>query len=387
MKGVADLLRLGDDLSLPPSAEELRLEVRGFLEEERVRGTYTPRCDAWHTGFSPELSRKLGARGWIGISWPTRYGGGGRTALDRYVITEELLAAGAPVAAHWVSDRQTGPGLLRYGTEEQRHRFMPGMAAGEIYFALGMSEPDSGSDLASLRTRAEPCDGGWRLSGTKVWSSHAHTCQFITVLCRTAGTSEDKHAGLSQLIVDLSSPGVSVRPIRILTGAHHFNEVVFDDVSVPAEGLLGEPGQGWEQITAELALERSGPERFMSTFPLLVELVEAVARRGGHGGVEAIGELVAELLALRRLSLAVAVAIESGEAPGLQAALVKDLGTRFERRVGEVSRLVIEPGARSDHDGAFGERLAEAVLLAPGAHLRGGTNEILRGIVAKGLGM
>ncbi|HEX3310986.1 MAG TPA: acyl-CoA dehydrogenase family protein [Streptosporangiaceae bacterium] len=171
---------------LPPAAAGLRAQVREFLAAERKSGAWTPRADVWLSGWDERFSKELGRRGWLGMTIPVEYGGHGATPLERYVVTEELLAAGAPVAAHWVADRQIGPTLLRFGTEEQRRRYLPGIAAGEVYFGIGMSEPDSGSDLASVRTRAEKVDGGWALTGTKVWTSGAHRAR--TCGCR-AGTS------------------------------------------------------------------------------------------------------------------------------------------------------------------------------------------------------
>lgn len=374
------------EVELPAGIEGLRAEVRGFIRDEIAEGNFTPRCDTWLSSHSPEFSKKLGARGWLGMTWPKQYGGHERSALDRYVVNEELLAAGAPVAAHWIADRQTGPTLLRFGTPEQCSRFLPAIAGGERYFAIGMSEPDSGSDLASIRTSARRIDGGWKVTGTKVWTSGAHRAHYSIVLCRTAPPGDDRHAGMSQFIVDLHAPGVTIRPIRLLTGEHHFNEMVLDDVEVPDDMVLGEVGNGWHQVTSELAFERSGPERFLSTFPLFVELVRVAGMppTSTPEVATAIGRLTASLQSLRRLSLSVATALAAGNAPAIEAALVKDLGTRFEREVIEVARLVIPPSQRTDR---FRELLAESMLSAPGFTLRGGTNEILRGIVARGLGV
>jgi alkylation response protein AidB-like acyl-CoA dehydrogenase len=354
---------------LPDGSDGLRLEVRAFLREQE----YEPRCDSWLSGFDPEFSRRLAARGWVGMTWPARYGGHEKSPLDRHVVIEELLAAGAPVAAHWISDRQTGPLLLRYGSEELRERLLPAMARGECYFCIGMSEPDAGSDLASVRTTARRVGGGYAVSGSKVWTSHAHRSHHMLALVRTTPGAE-RHEGLSQLVIDLTSPGVDVRPIRLLTGGHHFNEVVLRDVHVPESMLVGREGEGWSQVLTELAFERSGPERFLSTFPLLRQAVEVLAA-GDTRGAEEVGRLTARLLALRRLSLSVAGAIEAGESPAVEAALVKDLGTRFERDVVESARTLAGqlPG------------LAQAVLSAPGFTLRGGTSEILRGVVTRGL--
>jgi acyl-CoA dehydrogenase len=372
---------------LPPAAATLRAAVRAFLAQERAAGLWRPRPDVWLSGWDERFTRELAHRGWLGITIPKEYGGHGGSALDRYVVTEELLAAGAPVAAHWVADRQIGPTLMRFGTEEQRQRYLPRIAAGECYFGIGMSEPDAGSDLASVRTKAVRVDGGWELTGTKVWTSGAHRAHAFFALARSAPRDEARrHGGLSQFIVELDSPGVTIRPIPLLTGAHHFNEVVFDAVFVPDALVLGEIGAGWHQVTSELAFERSGPERFLSTYPLLTALVGELVARGG-GGAREVGGLVARLWTLRRMSLAVAGSLASGQAPELAAALVKDLGTRFENEVVDVARQVLavppDPGA----EGGYARLLADAVLHAPGFTLRGGTNEVLRGIVARGLGL
>jgi alkylation response protein AidB-like acyl-CoA dehydrogenase len=373
-------------IELPPRIAELRAEVRAFLAAERDAGAWTPRADVWLSGWDERFSAELGRRGWLGMTIPREYGGHGASALDRYVVTEELLAAGAPVAAHWIADRQIGPSLMRFGTEAQRQRYLPGIAAGTVYFGIGMSEPDAGSDLAAVRTMADRVAGGWELTGTKVWTSGAHHAHAFFALARSAPRAEgNRHAGLSQFIVELDSPGVRIRPIPLLTGAHHFNEVVFERVFVPDEQVLGEIGAGWRQVTSELAFERSGPERFLSTFPLLTALIGEL--RGVQGLDREIGGLVTRLWALRRMSLAIAGALESGEAPELAAAVVKDLGTRYENEVVDAARLLVatppDPGAP---DG-FARLLADAVLHAPGFTLRGGTNEVLRGIVARGLGL
>ena len=371
---------------LPERTHALRAQVREFLAAEQAAGAWSPRVDVWLTGWDERFSRELARRGWIGMTIPVEYGGHGASALDRYVVTEELLAAGAPVAAHWVADRQIGPSLLRHGTEAQRRRFLPGIAAGEVYFGIGMSEPDSGSDLASVRSRAVRVDGGWSLTGTKVWTSGAHHAHAFFALVRTSPRDDAKrHAGLSQLIVELDAPGVTIRPIELLTGAHHFNEVVFDEVFVADDMVLGEVGEGWQQVTGELAFERSGPERFLSTFPLLRALVAELA--GTTAARREVGAMVARLWTLRRMSLAVAGALAAGEAPELAAAVVKDLGTRFENEIVDAARLLAavppDPGAES----GFARLLADAVLQAPGFTLRGGTNEVLRGIVARGMGL
>ncbi|MFI2478571.1 acyl-CoA dehydrogenase family protein [Nocardia xishanensis] len=365
---------------LPAAAESLRREVRDFLDAERRASTFVPQCDSWVTGHSPEFSRKLGERGWIGMTWPKRYGGHERSSLERYVVIEELLAAGAPVGAHWAADRQVGPSLLHFGTETQRQNFLPRIARGELCVAIGLSETEAGSDLASLRSRAHRIPGGWRLDGAKVWTSYAHVAQYGIFLCRTASSEGNRHSGLSQFIVDMKSPGVAVQPIISMDGQHHFNEVRLEGVDVADDMVLGTVGQGWSQITAELAFERSGPERFLSTLPLLRAFY-------GESPSDATAEAVrmlARLWTIRRLSLAVAGQLDAGVAPNVEAALVKDLGTRFERSVIDFVR---DARTARVSDGEFDRLLAQATLSNPGATLRGGTTEVLRGVVARELGL
>ena len=373
--------------SLLGGTEELRGEIRAFLQKELARDAFQAHCDAWLGRFDPDFSQKLGERGWLGITWPKRYGGGGRSALERFVVQEELLAAGAPVTSHWIADRQAGPSLLRYGTEEQRRLFLPAIVRGECFFSIGMSEPASGSDLASVETTAQRVEGGWRVNGTKIWTGGAHLAHYFFVLCRTSPLGDDRHAGLSQLIVDLSAPGVKVSPIRLLSGEHVFNEVKLEEVWVPDDMVLGEIGEGWAQVTSELAIERSGPERFLSTFPLFAELVRRVGSAPDRLARTELGTLFAKLWTLRRMSLSVAGALDRGKSPEVEAALVKDLGTRFEGEVFEVARRLLpnEPSLGSPDD--FERYVAESILHSPGYTLRGGTSEILRGIVARELGV
>jgi alkylation response protein AidB-like acyl-CoA dehydrogenase len=385
---------MSNSLTLAPAprseaAEQVRGEVREFLAAELAAGTFQTHVDTWLSGVDPEFSRKLGERGWLGMTWPKRYGGHERSAMERYAVTEELLAAGAPVAAHWIADRQSGPNLLRYGTEAQRQEILPRIAAGECYFVIGMSEPDSGSDLASIRTKAVRNEAGdWVVNGAKVWTSNAHASHYAITLVRTSPLDPShRHAGMSQLLVDLSLPGITVNPIRILDGGHHFNEVVFEDVVIPADMLLGEEGNGWHQVTAELAFERSGPERFLSTYPLVAEFARRVADSDDPAALATLGRLSARLLALRQLSLRIAAALDRGELPDIPAALVKDVGTTFEGDVIEEIRRVVDVAPSLDSPDPLGRALAEAQLHAPGYTLRGGTNEILRGIVARGLGL
>ena len=372
-----------------PEAETLRLEVRAFLDTALRDRPPLARAESW-TGHDIGFSRAMGARGWIGMTWPKRYGGQERSQLERYVVVEEMLAAGAPVGAHWIADRQSGPAILRYGTEAQKQSILPRIAAGACFFCIGMSEPDTGSDLASVRTRAVPNGDGYVVNGTKVWTSHAHFSHYMILFCRTGApdaAKDDRHGGVSQFIVDLKTPGISIRPILALTGEHHFNEVVFQDVFLPREALLGREGDGWAQVTGELAFERSGPERFLSSFTLLVELVRALGPAPSDAALVAIGRLSSHIITLRRMSRSVAGMLQAGENPALAAAMVKDLGALVEQEIPDIARQLIaaEPDTTSTRD--FAAVLGYTMLHAPSFSLRGGTREILRGIIARGLGL
>jgi alkylation response protein AidB-like acyl-CoA dehydrogenase len=374
-----------DPYDLPPEAEALRGEVRAFLRDWMGEMAPARRARSW-SGFNPDFSKELGKRGWIGMTWPKQYGGHERSYIERYVVLEEALAAGAPVSAHWVADRQSGPLLLRFGTEEQREKLLPGIARGEIYFCIGMSEPGAGSDLAGVRTRARKTEEGWVVNGQKIWTSNAQNSHYMIALVRT-GEDSARHAGLTQFLIDMKTPGITVRPIADLVGNTHFNEVFFDDVLVPANMMIGGEGDGWRQVTAELAYERSGPERYLSSLRLFLEYIRAVGEQPSESEQMLIGRLVSELWTLRQMSISVAGQLAAGAQPIVEASIVKDLGTGFEQ---DIPRA-IQSLAREDMDpslpGAFNETLAYLLQVSPSFSLRGGTREILRGIIARDLGL
>lgn len=366
---------------------ELRASVRTFLFQDRGIHGWIPTVDAWLAGWDEEFSQRLGAAGFTGVTIPQQYGGRGLSHLHRYVITEELLAAGAPVAAHWIADRQVAPALITYGTEEQRARLLPQIAAGRFYSAIGMSEHNAGSDLAAVQTKAIRTDGGWLLSGTKVWTSGAHHAHQVVVLARTDPPDpERRHAGFSQFLVPCDRAGVRIEPILLMSGAHHFNEVTFDRVFVSDADVLGEVGNGWKQVTAELSFERSGPERILSTAPLLLSALRALQsdRARDERTESEVGDLLGRLMSLRQLSYSVATTLNDGHDASDRAALVKDLGTRFEAEsVGLASQLL--EGRRTSNE--TDTMLRTAWLHKPMFTLRGGTNEVLRGMVARGMGL
>ena len=373
---------------LPDELTALRGEVRAFLDQELKAYSPLERSNSWD-GQDPEFSRKLGARGWLGLTLPKAYGGHERSALERYVVVEEVLAAGAPVGYHWIADRQSGPLIARYGSEAQKHAIIPRITRGEASFCIGMSEPNSGSDLASVKTRAERVPEGWLVNGTKIWTSNAHRANYMIALLRTDSSPDSKHKGLSQFLIDLTTAkGITARPIIDLTGRHQFNEVSFVDALLPPDALIGREGDGWKQVTAELAFERSGPERYLSCYLLLAQLVDVIKDKAEPAALAKIGTEIAWLASLRIMSLSVAGMLNAGRDPGLQASIVKNLGCQFEQRLpGLAQELVaLEPtlaGAGIDYQQVLGNLMQ----LAPSFSLRGGTLEILRGIIARGLGI
>jgi Acyl-CoA dehydrogenase, N-terminal domain/Acyl-CoA dehydrogenase, middle domain len=375
-----------EPLMLPPEAEAMRRKVRAFLEEERAQGRYAAHRCSWIT-FDPDFSRRAAAAGFIGMTWPKKYGGGERSNLERFVVTEEMLAAAAPGGAHWIADRQSGPQILKYGSERARQSILPRIASGECYFGIGMSEPNSGSDLAAVRTRADKAEGGWFLNGAKIWTTNAHRVHYLIVLARTEPLGKNRHAGLTQFIVDTAAQGIEIRPILDLSGGHEFNEVFFRDCFVPADMLIGKPGEGWARVTGELAFERAGPDRFMSDIRLLVEVINRVGPDPSQRQAVEIGRLISHLAALRRMSSSIAGLMERGESPVTEAALVKDVGTAFEREIPEIVRRVSPAEPSLDDDEHYSQALANVLLQAPSFTIRGGTPEILRGLIARGLGL
>ncbi|WP_369803792.1 acyl-CoA dehydrogenase family protein [Mycobacterium sp. NAZ190054] len=365
---------------------DLRAQVRTFLGSlpDALRSELGG-IDGWLTRWNPELSRALAQQGWIGMTIPREYGGHGRSFLERFVVTEELLAAGAPVGAHWAADRQVAPSILRFGNEQLKKSYLPRIAAGECFFGIGLSEPDSGSDLASIRTKATRDTGGWRLTGTKLWTSGAHLAHAFVVFARTSPLdAAHRHAGFSQFVVPLDDPGLEVRPVISATGSHHFNEVVLTDVFVPDDHVLGDIGDGWTQVTAELAFERSGPERFLSTYPMLTAALADPALTGVLDRAS-VGRHVGRLGGLQEMSRSVAGALQRGERADLPASLVKLLGTTFEGDLVEWIHLALADAEAPLTETA--DRVRRGVGHRPAFTIRGGTNEILRGVIARGLGM
>jgi alkylation response protein AidB-like acyl-CoA dehydrogenase len=366
---------------LGPSLSELRTRVRDFAVDRLAAGAFVPGCDAWVRGFDLEFSRALSAAGLIGLTWPTELGGGGMSNAARLVVTEELLRIGAPVAAHWIGERQIGPAVLKFGSPDLRAEFVPRILSSEVSFCLGMSETEAGSDLAAVRTTAERDLSGWRVNGAKVWTTHAHRATHAYVLARTS-QGERKHEGLTEFILDMSSPGVSVRPILDLAGEHHFNEVRFENVAVPDQWVIGEVGEGWSQVTGQLSFERGGSERFLSTYVLFGATVAHAHRFRDRAVTERLGALASRAVALRSMAWGIAIAIDRGIAPVADAAKLKYLGPAFEREVLEAARYAVDIVGPSE-DGMIERLIGEAQVALPGMSIRGGVSEVLLTLIAR----
>lgn len=339
--------------------------------------------DSWIVGHDLDLAKELAARGWIGMTWPTEYGGGGRSALERFVVVEQLIAGGAPIAAIWFADRQMGPSLLQFGTPAQREQWLPGILTGESMWCIGMSEPDNGSDVAGLRTRAVPAGDGtgdWIVNGQKVWTSGAAVADWIYLIARTDPDAE-QHAGLSEFVIDMRTAGVEVRRIVDMTGDDHFCEVHLHDVRVPGTNLIGELNGSFRQLMRQMEHERGGIDRLVSNKLLFENL-----RRSGW--VDVADPLVRQELASietgYRIGRLLVLRETLGQAPPQFSAATKTFCTEFEQRVANFAARVAGPYATLfDPCGDLGSRIARAVAYAPAYTIMGGTTEILRNILGE----
>ncbi len=376
-------------LRLPEPVQHLRAEVRDFLQSEIAAGTFDPDAPFTDWAVHKAFAKKVAARGWIGMTWPRSYGGQERSFLDRYVVNEEMLIANAPNEVYFTADRQSGPTLIKFASERIKSEVLPKIIAGEACFCIGMSEPNSGSDLFAAKCRASQTDGGWKINGSKIWTTNAHRSDYMIGLFRTsAPTAENRRHGLTSFLVDMKAPGITCNRIDQMSGINDFNEVVFDDVLLPDDQVIGEVDGAWKQATTELAYERSGPERFLETFIALRQLVKVAGPSPDPQLKRAIGRLVADVHALRRMSVSVAGMLEAGREPVAEAAIVKDLGTIWEQ---ELPQRVREATAFLPRDAEayadFETALHFTMRFAPKLTIQGGTTEILRGVIARGLGL
>ena len=366
------------DFSLAPDLVALgdaaRLVGRAGADRRSIRD------DGWLMGYDPAFAKELAERGWLGMTWPVEVGGGGRPALERFVVFEALIGEGAPLAACYFADRQIGPTLLQYGTAEQQDRWLPGILAGTDVWCIGMSEPDAGSDVASLRTRAvrAPDDPDtWIVDGAKVWTSGAAHADWCYLIARTDPTARP-HAVLSELVVDLHSPGVEVRPIVDATGDGHFCEVRFDGVRVPAANLIGDENGSFRQVMRQMEHERGGIDRLVSNQALYRDVLPHADRQDARVRQEIAaietGYRLGRLLVLREVL---------GQAPAQFSAAAKTACAEHEQRVASFCARVLgargQAGLPADD---LARRVARNVAYAPAYTIMGGTTQILRTIIA-----
>ena len=349
--------------------QRLRAEAAEVAADAVARFGWHP--DSWINGFSTTFAKEMAARRWIGLSWPAEHGGGGRPGIDRMIIAEELISAGAPAGAYWVAERQMGPSIIAFGTPEQQSRYLPPILAGEATWCIGMSEPGAGSDLASLRTSAGRDGDSWVINGQKIWTSFAAVADYCYLICRTSSEGPP-HAGISELIVPMDAPGVEVRPIRDVVGGAHFCEVFFSDVRVPAANLVGMEGAAFKQTMRQLEHERAGIDRLVSNHALFRRAVQ-------HADTSdpLIRQQIAGLEARYRVGRLLVYREALAQAPKGFSAATKCFCTEHEIRVAD---FVAQVFARQT---LLGGNSARAVCYAPAYTIMGGTSNLLRNIVAE----
>jgi len=381
------------DFKFTEEQEKFRQEVRDFLEGEIKQGLWQPTCDAWIMAFDPEFTKRVAERGWIGLMWPKEHGGQGRSFIDRLILTEEMLRYGAPGGCHWFADRQIGGAIVHYGTEEQKKELLPMILRGEAYVGLGMSEPEAGSDLASLKTRATEDGDDYIIDGQKVWTSGGSHMNWIYLVARTDPDAA-KHRGISEFFFETSLSGIDVQPIVDMTGGVHFNEVFFENVRIPKTCLIGQENRGFYQILNQLDYERSGMERLMANYVLFDGLIKYTKETKQNGKPLAEDPVIRSRLAQLKIELEVgrlfmyrvAVVMDEGNAPNWESSMSKAYGTAFQQRMASTAMEIL---------GLYGQLSPESkwvpvhgmayhsYLSSKGYSLQAGSSEVLKNILAQ----
>ena len=378
------------DFRYTDDQEQFRSQIRSFLDVELADRANRPDMSE---GFSKSFSKKLAGRGWIGMAWPQEYGGKGLSPIERLIFTEEMVTRQAPTGYHFVAERQMGPSIIVNGTEDQRREHLPKIINAEESWAIGMSEPGAGSDLASVQTRAVRDGDEYVVNGQKIWTSSAHLADMIWLVTRT-DPDAPKHRGISILIVDMKSPGVSVRPLVNMGNQHHFNEVYFDNVRVPRQNLVGEENRGWYVTAGNLDFERSGIERIATSGLLFTEVMTYAKTlkgdpRFGRLRTE-LAERYLELQTGRLLAYRVAWQLSKNQLPNYEASMSKVFGTEWTQRMTNTAMHMIATFGLADRPGAetLRARIINGYLNAISLTIAGGTSEIQRNIIAtRGLGL
>lgn len=349
--------------------ETLRTEARTVAEDAVKR--FGRANDSWINGWSTEFAEELGKRGWIGLTWPQEFGGGGRPAIDRLIIGEELIKAGAPIGSMWFADRQMGPTLIAYGRPDQQAEYLPNILAGRSTWCIGMSEPNAGSDLASLKTMAVRDGNEWVINGQKIWTSFGEVAEYCYLICRTS-TDGPPHAGISEIIVPMNTPGIEVRPIEDMTTNRHFCEVFYTDVRVPVENLVGIEGNAFKQTMRQLEHERGGIDRLVSNYALYV-----MARDRADTTDPRVRQRIARLESMYRIGRILVIREVLHQAPAGFSAATKCFCTEHEW---EVAQFVAETfGAQA----TLWDELTQGLAYAPGYTIMGGTSDVMRNILGE----
>jgi len=380
------------DFKFTEEQEKFRREIRDFLEGEIKQGLWEPVSDCWIMGHDPEFSKRVSAKGWIGLTWPKEHGGQGRSHIDRLVLTEEMLRYGAPAACHWFADRQVGGSLLAYGTEEQKREILPEIIKGEAWVGLGMSEPEAGSDLASLQTRAVEDGDYYVIDGQKVWTSGGKYINWLYIVART-DPEAPKARGISEFFFPADLPGITINPIVDITGGVHFNEVFFDGVRIPKNCLMGEKNKGFYQILHQLDFERSGVERLMGNYVLFDAILKYVKETEEDGKPLSKDPLIRNKLAQLRVEFEigrlliyrVALVMEGGRAPNVEAAMAKTYATQFEQRLASAAIEILGLYGQLHRESKWapiGGLAYHSYLSSKGYSLQAGTSEILKNVLA-----
>jgi len=382
------------NFSFTEEQEQFREEVRRFFEDELKKGTFERKSNYFMEESSPEFSRKLAAKGWIGLTWPKEYGGGGRSYVDRAIFMEEILKYQPPLMYHFFGERQMGPALMQHGSAELKREFLPKIINAEVSFSFGMSEPGAGSDASAISTIAKEEGDYFIINGQKIWTTHAHNSDYIWTVVMTDPEGQ-RYRNLSELIVDIKLPGVTVRPLYNMIGVHCFNEVFFDDVKVHKKNLVGEKNKGFYQMLSQVDYERAGLERLMQNYPVYDGIKKLIMGNDSLSSDALIRDKMAEFDIEfeigRLLCYHVAWTIDQGRSPNREAAISKHFCTRFEQRLGDFATEIlgqfgqVMPGFPET---PLGGDVAESYLWSPSYTIQGGTTEILKGIIAtRGLGL
>ena len=385
---------------LDPGVRAFRQEVRDWLDANwhGERQTAHDRLPFKDRGWDPSFSRLIGKRGWIGIGWPKEFGGQARSPAEQLAYIEEMEYAEAPIKAHNVAENIVGPSLIRHGTPEQQTEWLPAILRGELTFGLGYSEPEAGSDLASLRTRATRDGDDWIINGQKLWSTGGDKAEQVWLAARTDPDAKPKHAGISVFLVSLRSPGVTIRPSMAMYGKT-FSAVFYDDVRVPARAMVGGVNGGWKVITDALAAERVMIGGSVAVLRRnLDRLTEYVARAEVGGRPlrndpvvrDRLGALAAEIEVARQFVMRNARMLQEGRVPLYEAAMTKVFAGELQERLGEAALDILGTGGLLSTDapsapvGELEQVLRHSIMGVIG----GGTAEIQRNIIAiRGLGL